>query len=150
MPNSRERLVTTFPVEILRSYLGSVERLDVDACIALFADDAIIRVPLDEPDGMKIVGRLSIESAVRAHFATILRYEWINPVFNATDDPELAVVRCSSRATLKDGRHYSNTYCIFGRACNAKLIETLEYFSPFKAASGFPVTHSASASAMQK
>lgn len=121
------------PTEVLRQYLDSTPKLDADATLALFAADATVTTPL-MPNAKPMQGKATFERAFRAVYSHFKRFAWEDIHLNATDDPELAVARCSATAVLSNGQNYQNDYSIFVRVRDGKVIELTEYFSPIKAA----------------
>lgn len=125
-------------VGLLRQYLDAVSSRDVDTVLELFDADAVVHAPMmpeGAPKSMK--GRQAFEPAFRAIFSRFTAFSWESTILNATDDPNLAVARCASKAVLLNGRPYTNDYCIFVRIKNDKLIESTEYFDPIRAAGVF-------------
>jgi len=126
------------PVELLRQYLDAIRSRDVDTILGLFDVEAVVNAPM-MPDGApkSMAGRQAFEPAYRAIFGRFAEFSWVYTTLNATDDPDLAVARCASKALLVNGRPYTNDYCIFVRRKGDKLIESTEYFDPVRAAGVF-------------
>jgi len=130
--------MTTKSTDVLNSYLDAIVRCDTNACLDLFAEQAVVNMPL-LPEGMpsRIVGKENFAPLFGALFGKIASLEWVRRDVNATDDPQVAVARSESNAVLKSGKPYSNTYAIFVRVVDGKIVETNEYFSAEKAAAIF-------------
>jgi ketosteroid isomerase-like protein len=126
------------PIEVLNNYLSAIARLDADACLALFAEDAVVRMPL-MPVGAptEIRGRANFSPAFHGLFGALKTMNWVSPVTNTTDDSELVVARMSSNAVLHSGGKYANDYALFVRVRDGKIVETTEYFDAAKAAAIF-------------
>jgi ketosteroid isomerase-like protein len=125
-------------VGLLREYLDAISSRDVETMLELFHAGAVVNAPMmpeGAPKSMK--GRQAFERAFRAVFSRFMAFTSGYITLNATDDPNLAVARCGSKAVLINGRSYTTDYCIFVRIKNDKLIESTEYFDPIRAAGVF-------------
>jgi ketosteroid isomerase-like protein len=130
--------MSTKPIEMLHRYLDAVGSRNVETVLDLFDDEAVVNAPM-MPDGApkSMRGRQAFEPAFRGILGRFAEFSWVYSTLNATDDPDLAVARCGSKAVLLNGRPYTNDYCIFVRLKNDKLIESTEYFDPIRAAGVF-------------
>lgn len=121
-------------VELLRAWLEGLERLDVDGCLALMADDAVLLAPF-APEGLapRYEGRAAYEPPLRMVGGLFRSLAWVEREVHATDDPELAVGIASARIVLAGGGDYSQDYVIFVRAREGEIIEYREYLDPVRA-----------------
>src|SRR5262245_43450280 len=117
------------PTEILRQYLKSVSTLDPDHSLSMFSADAIVSTPMMDNRPLTFPMAAAAD-AYRKVYSLFAELKWSDVSIWGTDDPELAVARCTGTGKCANGRPYQNFYAIFLRARNGKIVELTEFFSP--------------------
>ncbi|WP_063047007.1 nuclear transport factor 2 family protein [Nocardia pseudovaccinii] len=114
------------PTQLLRIWLNAVEELV--AVPELFADDIVLHVPFVAP-GMppRTEGRDEVTKVMAMLGQMFERFRYTDLEVYQTDDPELAVGRAGSEATLVGGANYRGNYVFFLRARGGKIVEYFEY-----------------------
>jgi ketosteroid isomerase-like protein len=125
--------------DLLNKYLSGISRGDVDAVVALFAEDGVMSTPaIPEPHPKVINGRANIALMLQWVFANVFKkFSWHEVEIHATDDPNLAFALAKSHVELRDGRIYSNDYAIYSRIKNGEIVENCEFFDTTRAANAF-------------
>lgn len=134
MPSS-----STSAVALLTQYLRGLERGDIDAATASFAEDVVIKVPcMPEPTPKLMVGRATYVQLLQGTFANVFKkLTWTALEIHASDDPNLAFALAKSSVELWNGSSYSNDYVIYVRVMNGKIVEEVEFFDTARAAKAF-------------
>lgn len=129
----------TTAVALLTEYLRALERSDIDAATASFADDIVMKVPcMPEPSPKLIVGRASVLPLLQWAFAKVFKtFTWTELEIHASDDPNLAFALAKSSVELWNGGSYGNDYVIYVRVMNGKIVEEAEFFDTARAAKAF-------------
>ena len=130
---------TSPAVDLLTRYLRALERMDLNAAMALLAETVVIKVPcMPEPSAKEMVGRAAVEPVMKWVFANIFKqFTWTELEVHACDDPNLAFAMAKSSIVLSDGRHYSNDYLIYARVQDGMIVEETEFFDTTRAAQAF-------------
>ena len=125
------------PKEILTRYCKAME-IGADECIALMHDDIVLYAPcVPAPVPKTMTGLEAVGGAYKMLFARLFKqFRWSGEIF-ATDNPEVAVARMSSRVELMDGRQYANEYMLLSRVRDGKLCEHHEFFDSERATEAF-------------
>lgn len=121
-------------VDLLRSWLQHIEGLEVDACIDLLADDAVMLVPL-APEGLprRTEGKPQIEQLLGLVGQMFRDFRFADVEVHGTDDPELAVATARSEIVLTNGDDYTQDYVFFVRARDGRIVGYTEYMDPVRA-----------------
>ena len=117
------------PAEVLESMCAAFERLEVDAFIALLDENAQAYFPyLPDPYPKEARGREEIAAIFTLVDQLFAEFAFTKREPIPASDPELLIVRASSKGTLKNGDGYTNDYVFFIRVRDGKIIEYREYF----------------------
>jgi len=125
--------MSTQSTEILRQYLSSVSKLDPDHSLSMFAADATVSTPMMDNRPL-VMPMAAAAEAYRKVYSLFAELKWSELSIYGTDDPELAIARCTGTGKCANGRPYQNFYAIFLRARNGKIVELTEFFSPTRSA----------------
>lgn len=121
-------------MDVLRAYTDSIARLDVDACAAMLAADAVLVAPFaPDPIPVRTEGAATIEAMLRQVYGMFRSFTWTEREIHATDDPELALMTGRSAIELANGEDYGQEYVLLVRVRDGRIIEHREYFDPARA-----------------
>jgi ketosteroid isomerase-like protein len=124
----------TGALPLLQGYCERLARLDVEGCLELFAEDAVVRAPfVPDPIPKRMDGREAFAAAFRPVGALFGTFRWTALDAHATDDPSLAFATGSSEITLVDGRPYTQDYVFVLRERDGRISEYTEYMDPIRA-----------------
>ena len=93
-------------------------------------DEFVLRLPYAPPGTPEELCGLAARDVLVSSRAGQERFEWMDVVMTATEDPELLVSTARSEVALKSGGTYANHYVMMTRARGDKLVEHVEYFNP--------------------
>jgi len=113
-----------------RSWLDMVATGRFDLWPEIVHDEFILRFPYAPPGGVEELRGLAARDALVSSRADQERFEWLDVVMTATEDPELLLVTARSEVPLKSGAIYANRYVMLTRSRGDKLVEQVEYFNP--------------------
>lgn len=95
------------------------------------SDDLVIRLPYAPPGVTEEVrGFAAAREMLSHHWAGKLRFDWLDVVTLATEDPELFVTTARSDVLMEGGVPYANNYVMLTRVRDGKVVEHAEYFNP--------------------
>ena len=126
---------------VLRRWIDAVNNLDFETGAALFAQDAVLKIPLPIPgyptklDGRDAIGEFL---AMVGQLMTSLKLSDIE--LFGTDDPEVAIGTAHGDAVLHNGDTYTQDYVFFMRVRDGEIVEYREYFDPNRAAAALATT----------
>ena len=125
--------------ELLNRYVTALARNDVDAIVALFADDIVLDTPcIPEPAPRQIAGRDQIAPVFQWTFSKVFKvFAWDEIEVHASDDPQLAFAVGKANVELHDGRNYRNDVAIHVRARDGRIVKLCEFFDTTRAAKAF-------------
>ena len=128
-------------LSVAQSLIGALERRDVDALIALLADDILLEVPFPLAAGENTTGtRYQRGAAVRAYVqdvkARTSEIRFRDVIWRTTNDG-LALFQAEGDITLSDGRPYPNTYLMMFEVAHGKVVRWVEYLNPVAAVRAF-------------
>jgi uncharacterized protein len=119
-------------------WLTVLSESQFDAWPALVHEDVAMRFPFAPPGiPAHCDGRDACLEIIRAFFAGIERFRWLDVSVYPSQDPDLLFATARSEATLRNGRHYTNEYCLMLRLRDGRLSEYREYFNPLPAIAAF-------------
>lgn len=113
---------------LIRSFYEAGNRRDMDACLALMADDVT----------WTNIGTTKYSGTYEGKQALV--EDLLGPVFgqfegglestldNVVAEGDWVVVQSRGKATTKQGRPYNNTYCHVFRIRDGKVVAVTEYF----------------------
>jgi uncharacterized protein len=121
----------TDAIDRIRDWLDLVAIGPGEAWPARAADDVVIRLPFAPPGvANELRGVTQAVAAMSAIWRAKKSFTWHDVVIRKTEDPELFVTTARSEALLLSGQHYANSYVIFTRIRDGKVVEHVEYFNP--------------------
>ena len=95
------------------------------------SDDLIIRLPYAPPGVTEEVrGFEAAREMLSHHWGGKKRFDWLDVVILATEDPELYVTTARSDVLMEGDVPYGNTYVMLTRVRNGQVVEHSEYFNP--------------------
>jgi uncharacterized protein len=115
---------------LARRWLDMVANGQFDIWPEIVDDEFVLRLPFAPPGTPEELRGLAAHDALVSSLAGQERFEWIDVVMTATEDPELLVITARSEVALKSGGTYANRYVMLTRARGHKLVEQVEYFNP--------------------
>jgi len=115
---------------LVRRWLDMVATGRFDVWPEIVDDEFVLRLPYAPPGVSEELRGLAARDALVSSRAGQERFEWMDVVITATEDPELLVITARSEVALKSGGTYTNRYVMLTRARGDKLIEHVEYFNP--------------------
>ena len=115
---------------LARRYLDMVATGRFDAWPEIVDDEFVLRLPYAPPGVPEELRGLAARDALVNSRAGQERFEWIDVLITATEDPELLVITARSEVALKSGGTYANRYVMLTRARGGKVVEHVEYFNP--------------------
>ena len=115
---------------LARSYLDMVATGRFDVWPEIVDDEFVLRLPYAPPGVPEELCGLAARDALVSGRAGQERFEWLDVVITATENPELLVITARSEVALKSGGTYANRYVMLTRARGGKLVEHVEYFNP--------------------
>lgn len=117
------------PGELARRFLAGLERLDVDAALSVFADDAVQEMPY-APEGFPT--RLDGIEALRRQYAGLpdayvsMRF----PISRLVVDGDTAIVEYRGEIELVGGGRYDNDYVGIFETDGGRITHFVERFDP--------------------
>jgi ketosteroid isomerase-like protein len=115
---------------LARSWLDMVATGRFEVWAEIVDDEFVLRLPYAPPGTPEELRGLAARDALVGSLADQERFEWMDVVITATEDPELLVITARSEVALKSGGTYANSYVMLTRARGDKLVEHVEYFNP--------------------
>jgi len=95
------------------------------------SEDLVIRLPYAPPGVTpEVRGFAAARDMLSHHWAGKQRFDWLDVVIRATEDPELFVTTARSDVLMQSGAPYGNDYVMFTRVRDGKVVEHAEYFNP--------------------
>ncbi|MFJ8312073.1 MULTISPECIES: nuclear transport factor 2 family protein [unclassified Streptomyces] len=118
--------------ETLRSYFELLSARDIDAWIALWADDCTVSMPFSTgglPSTLN--GRAELHSFYAEQAANYVRLDYPGTELHPLHDPSGVLARWYPQAELADGRRYSNhNIGLFTFDAEGRIQTFTEYFNP--------------------
>lgn len=113
--------------EILEQYCAAMEK-GADECMALMADDVVLRAPtMAPPIPQEVRGLAQVRPLYEMLFAQVFdEFRWTYQVY-ATDDDEVAFATAASTPKLRNGLPYKQDYAIYSRVKDGKIVEHTEF-----------------------
>lgn len=113
---------------VIRSFYEAGNRGDLDACLALMADEVTwTNIGTTKYSGTYEGKQALVEDLLGPVFGQ-LEGGISSTVDNLVAEGEWVVVQSRGEARTKAGRSYNNTYCHVFRLRDGKIVEVTEYF----------------------
>lgn len=95
------------------------------------AEDFTLRLPFVPPGvPSEIKGRETVSELLKKTSRSRSKLVFRDLTIRKTDDPELVVSTCRGEATMANGKTYRNSYVMFTRIRDGKVLEHTEYLNP--------------------
>jgi ketosteroid isomerase-like protein len=116
---------------IIDRALDLVEKFDIAAAVAMFAEQGVLEVP-NRADGPRSVGgRQAVEAFMGLLPQMLESMTLVDRRFYETTDPLIVIAEYRSEATTRTGRPYRNRYIgVFELDTDGKIALWREYFDP--------------------
>lgn len=116
---------------LIREWMDITAMGPAEAWVGKASDDVVIRLPYAPPGVMEEVrGFEAAREMLSHHWGNKQRFDWIDVVIRATEDPELFVTTARSDVLMDGDVPYANDYVMFTRVREGKVVEHAEYFNP--------------------
>jgi len=112
---------------IVRSFYDAGNRGDLDAAVALLADDVRWTVTGTTKFSGAYAGNQDLVTRLVAPLFGQLKAGINGTILNLIAEGDFVAAQVSGRAETKDGRAYDNTYCFVFRLHGGKIAEVTEY-----------------------
>jgi ketosteroid isomerase-like protein len=116
--------------KLIREWFDVIASGAFDAWPTFAHKDIVMRIPF-APGGMptEMFGYDAAISGVQAFWQTMKSFKWMYFNILATEDPDFFAAMARSEADTIFGP-YANSYVLFIRLRDGKVIEHIEYFNP--------------------
>lgn len=116
---------------LIREWMDITAMGPAEAWVGKAADDVVIRLPYAPPGVLaEMRGFDAARDTLSPHWGTKKRFDWLDVIIRATEDPELFVTTARSDVILASGEPYGNDYIMLTRVRGGKVVEHTEYFNP--------------------
>lgn len=120
-------------VALARKWLEVLPEGEFDQLPGQIASDLVLRLPYAPPGvPTEFRGRDVVQQAMSASATSRSRLELDNLMLLRTEDPELLVATATGGAAMNSGKVYRNSYVIFVRIRDGRVIEHTEYLDPLR------------------
>ena len=119
------------PKALIREWMQITAMGPAEAWEGKASDDLVFRLPYAPPGVTEEVrGFAAAREMLSHHWAGKQRFDWLDVVILATEDPELFVTTARSDVLMDGGVPYGNDYVMLTRVRDGKVVEHAEYFNP--------------------
>jgi ketosteroid isomerase-like protein len=116
---------------LIREWMQITAMGPAEAWVGKASDDVIIRLPYAPPGVTEEVrGFEAAREMLSHHWGNKQRFDWVDVVILATEDPELFVTTARSDVLMDGDVPYGNDYVMITRVRNGQVVEHSEYFNP--------------------
>lgn len=120
-------------VALARKWLDVLPEGEFDQLPGQIAPELVLRLPYAPPGvPTEFRGRDVVQQAMSASATRRSRLKLDNVVLLRTEDPELLVATATGGAVMNSGKVYRNSYVIFVRIRDGRVIEHTEYLDPLR------------------
>lgn len=120
-------------VALARKWLEVLPEGEFDQLPGQIAPELVLRLPYAPPGvPTEFRGRDVVQQAMSASATRRSRLKLDNVVLLRTQDPELLVATATGGAVMNSGKVYRNSYVIFVRIRDGRVIEHTEYLDPLR------------------
>ena len=120
-------------VALARKWLEVLPEGEFDQLPGQIAPELVLRLPYAPPGvPTEFRGRDVVQQAMSASATSRSRLELDNLMLLRTEDPELLVATATGGAAMNSGKVYRNSYVIFVRIRDGRVIEHTEYLDPLR------------------
>lgn len=116
---------------LIREWMQITAMGPAEAWVGKASDDVVIRLPYAPPGvTAEVRGFDAARDMLSHHWGNKQRFDWLDVVILATEDPELFVTTARSDVLMDSGAPYGNDYIMLTRVRDGKVVEHAEYFNP--------------------
>lgn len=125
--------------ELIATYFDALERLDLEAYSAAWAEEGVQEMPFAPPGMPRFFrGRESLRTQYAKMFERFQSVDYSDLRIHETTNPEIAIAEYKGSIQLKDGNRYDNEYVTIFQFRNGEIVHRSEYYNPLIWMESFP------------